>query len=633
MKLEEILKNLEESKEICFDFETVLLHHKLLTIDGISFTSEVLEPVFIRYSNYDPVELRAFMKEAFSLPAVYIGHNLMFDCKILKYFYGITLEKKFDTMVAAWYLDENRLKGLKDLSEIILGQPMRSYNSFVKEYAKKNMEKAINMAIEELGDKAKKKDIKQRAKEINGEMPVDNSWLDDYGSLDAKQTYKLYKIFKPQLEAEKLDTLFYDLEMPFLDVLIDMTLIGIDTDSELLEEMRISLTEKQTILENKIYNLIGEFNIGSTAQLSEKLYGIKVTRKGGVTHLEDVRESGRDYVKPVGFTKKGAPSTDKDSLEKLPDSELVSLIRGYKDVAKLLNTYAVGYLKFVVDGKIYPNFNGEGRDEDDGGTLTGRLSCAAPNMMNLPRERKEGEIFIKDAFFAPEGYDLIVTDESQLELRILAHVSNAVRLIAAFLSGEDIHRKTAQEILSREEVTEVERSSFKRINFAIIYGMSSMRLAEEIGVSEKEAEEYLRMYFNVYGGVKEWMEGTLQFARKWGYVRTLIGRKRRLPDIWSSNYGFKSHAERQAINSVVQGSASDILKLAMLKINDQFKIENLDAHIQLQIHDELVVLSKNIDTERACDIIQTHMENPFAVPLKVPLVAIPKVVKKWGEAK
>lgn len=632
MNLEEILGKLKESKEITFDFETTDLHHRLMSVDGISFASDKLEPTFLRFSDYDTLDVRDFMKKAFTTSALYIGHNLMFDCKVLKYFYGVEVPNKFDTMVAAWYLDENRLKGLKDLSKDLLGTPMESYASHTKEERLTRLSIANRMAEEELGETAKKKDIKSREKEIFEELPVDNSWLDEYGALDSEQTYKLYKLFRPLLENESLYDLFYELEMPFLDVLIDMTLTGIDTDIDLLKRMERHYYERQLSLENKIYEFVGEFNIGSTMQLSEKLFGIKVSRKGGRVHLEDVRISGVEYVRPAGFTATGAPSTDEKTLNKLPNSELVNLIREYRGVSKLLNTYAKGYQTFVVDGKIYPNFNGDGRDESDGGTVTGRLSCSKPNMMNLPRERKE-DFFIRDAFYAPEGYNLIVTDESQLELRLLAHYSQDPGLVSAFLSGEDVHRRTAQQILRKEEVTPEERVYFKTINFAIMYGMSYKALAEKLEISDADSKRYLGMYFDTYSGVQDWMKWVHAQVAKKGYVTTILGRKRRLPDIWSTNYGEKSRAQRQAVNSIIQGSAADILKVAMLKIHDQFRGENLDTHIQLQIHDELVILSKKVDTERACDIIQEYMEHPFAVDLKVPLEAIPKVVKNWGQAK
>ena len=309
MKLQEILSKLKESEVIAFDFETTSLHHKLMDIDGISFASDKLEPIYLRWNEYDSVELREFMLEAFSLPALFVAHNLQFDAKILRHFYGIVLPRKFDTMIASWYLDENRPKGLKDLGRSLLQIDMQEYNKYVQEEIKLRKEIALKMAVEELGEKATKKAIKERATAIFEELPINDSWMDEYGARDSEVALKLYYLFNPMLEKEGLSELFYDLEMPFIDVLISMTLAGICVNVDLLQEMEKFLIEKKTRIENHIYASIGEFNIGSSQQLSEKLFGIKVSRKAGRTVLEDAREAGRDYVEPTGYTKTGAPST------------------------------------------------------------------------------------------------------------------------------------------------------------------------------------------------------------------------------------------------------------------------------------------------------------------------------------
>lgn len=641
MKLQEILSKLKDSEVIAFDFETTDLHHKLMEIDGVSFASDKLEPVYLRWNEYDSVELREFMLEVFSLPALFIAHNLQFDAKILKYFYGIVLPRKFDTMIASWYLDENRPKGLKDLGRSLLQIDMQEYKKYVQEEIRLRKETALEMAIEELGEKATKKAIKERATEIFEELPVNDSWMDEYGARDAEVALKLYHLFNPMLEKEGLSELFLDLEMPFIDVLINMTLSGICVDVDLLKEMEKFLIEKKTRIENRIYASIGEFNIGSSQQLSEKLFGIRVSRKAGRTVLEDAREAGRDYVEPTGYTKAGAPSTNEKALNKLPDTEVVKLVKEYRATTKLLTTYATGYQKFVVNGKIYPNFNGVGRDEDEGGTVTGRLSSSQPNMQNLPRERTIIEtedddsksFFIRDAFVAPKGYKLIVTDESQLELRILAHYSGDPELVTAFLSGQDVHTRTAQQVLGRADITPSERSYFKTINFGIMYGRGAPNIAEDLKITVEQAQEYLNGYFATYSGVKSWMDSVVIKMKKRGYVTTLIGRKRRIPEIWSGNFKVRGHAERQTVNSVIQGSAADILKVAMVLIHKELQEKNLDAQIVLQIHDELVVVCNELIIPEVSDIIQKHMEHPFLEELRVPLVAEPKVVQMWGEAK
>lgn len=635
-ELQYIAAALSLSKEITFDFETTDLHHKIMKVDGIALCADNLEPVFIWSSRPEPeysrYELHEFMQEVFSLDALYIGHNLQFDIKVLKYFYQVQPERIFDTMIASWYLDENRQKSLKFLGDSLLGIPMKSYSAHVKEEKALLKEQAFTDAAKaleakNLGNKITKKAIKELAEELieGAEVPI--AWLEEYSKLDAEATYKLYKLFTPLLEEEpRLQELFYSFEMPFISVLVDMTLAGIDVNIDLLKGMEDFLSEEKVKLENLIYKELGEFNINSPAQLSEKIFGISVTRKGGKVILEDVREPNKQYAKPVKFTPTNTPSTDDASLEPL-QTKAAELVREYRKINKLLETYAIGYQKFVIDGKLYPSFNHVG-------AVTGRLSSDSPNMQNLPSE-KTGDFFIRDAFIAPPGYKLVIADESQLELRILAHFSNDPVLMEAFLSGKDIHAKTASDtlVIPIEDITSTQRKFFKVINFGIMYGMGPQKLALTLGISEKEAKELLRKYFKTYAGIPAFIKVTENQMINKGFIKTILGRKRRIIEVWSKNKKEVFRALRQTVNSKIQGSAADVLKAAMIKIHKEFIEEGLDAHILLQIHDELVCRVREDHVEKACAIIQKHMEHPFGAELKVPLITEPKVCDNWGAGK
>lgn len=582
----EIAGVLKTSMAIAWDFETTSLHHKTMEVLGVSFCADNLKPVYIQLEAIPKVGAFNIMHSIFKLDATFIAHNYVFDGKILHHFYKAYPEKVFDTMVAAWYLDENRESfGLKQLAKQILKLDMTKYKDVDKD------------------------DIEAFAK---------------YGAMDAYATYELYKIFSGELAANpKANALFQELEMQFLEVLIDITLSGFLMDQEYLVNMASSLRVNRDILKEKLEKDLGGININSTQQLCKALYGIEVSRKGGKLTMTKL-DGG--FVQPKLQTKSGAPATSDAALEKL-DHPIIDRLREYRGVEKLLTTYAEGYQRFIVDGKIYPNFLPTG-------TVTGRLSCVNPNMMNLPRSATEGW-FIRDAFICPEGYDLIVADESQLELRLLAHFSKDAALMEAFLSEGDVHTRTASQIFRKpmDAITKEERQSSKTINFGIMYGMGPQKLADSLKITESQAKFLLQQYFETYEGVHEWFNTVETYAKRNGYVKTIIGRTRSLPDIWSRDRALYSRARRQAVNSVIQGSAADILKVAMVKIRQELKDRGLDATILSQIHDELVVQSLCSQSEEVAEVIKTYMEHPFSKELAVPLIVEPKIVKRWSDGK
>lgn len=581
--------------ELAFDFETAGLHHKELSIEGLALAGDVTKPLYIPFDNTNISinDLYSFSKDLFSRDILFIGHNLIFDLKIVKYFFDVWPEKYFDTMTAAWYIDENKPKDLKTLATELLGIEMVQY-----------------------------KDVAKNRGEAEGYKE-----FVEYAKRDAYTTYELYKLFKPQLEKIKKLYVFQELEMPFIEVIVNMTLAGIDVDKSHLQRMAEILEVEVEGLQQQIYTKFGEeFNINSPQQLAEKLYGIKVSRKNKQITLERIDDT---KPMPTMYTKKGAPSTSEKALRKIGTDEAKMIIH-FKEMEKQLSTYALGYQKFIIEGKIWPNFF-------PSGTVTGRLSSSSPNMQNLPAERENTpiELSAREAFYVPDGYDMIVADESQLELRVLAHFSKDPTLIAAFKAGGDIHTKTASMILGKppEEIGSDERRFSKTLNFAIIYGMGTQTLSEVLGVPMGKTKELLEGYFSTYAGVKTFISEVETYVYKHGYVKTLLKRYRRLPNVYSNDHGLKNGALRQAVNSVIQGSASDILKAAMVKIHNAFKEEELDAKMLLQIHDELVFRVKEKDTPRALEIVKHYMEKPFKVELAVPLLVEPKVCRTWREGK
>jgi len=603
-QLQDVLEKLGNSQLIAFDFETLSsgkypqlkeedasLHHKALEIEGISFRSELLEPVYIPFKNtqISYVNLAESLTKLFKQDSLFIAHNLQFDAKLVDYFFGVRIKNKFCTLVAYWYLDENSIKKKEFLGKELFGMETISY----KEAKKLSEEKFLEYALR-----------------------------------DAEFTYQLYHYVVPKLEAEGLLDKVKEMEMDFLDVLIDMTLYGTATDLEVLKVGEKSLTERAIMIEAEIYKKYGEFNLKSPQQLCEKIYGIKVTRKKGQPVQLEQLEDGEKYAAVKEWTSddpdKAAPSTDEKALDKLK-TPVAESIKDYRKVVKVLDTYAKGYQKWVIDGRIWPSFNHVG-------TVTGRLSSDKPNMQNLPREATHGW-WIREAFYASSGRNLIVADESQLEIRLLAHFSKDPFLTMAVLSGEDVHVATAKLIYKRSVISKEERHFAKTFNFSICYGQGLGAIAETLKVSIREARAFREKYFETLPDVLSYIEITGEEIKRRKYVKTVLGRKRRIPEIDSDDWGEVARAKRQAVNSIIQGSASDVLKCAMIRINQAFKSQGLDAHILLQIHDELVIECAEEVSEQVVEITKHYMEHPFNKDLRVPLKVEPKICKRWSEGK
>ncbi|HHY71218.1 MAG TPA: DNA polymerase I, partial [Thermoanaerobacterales bacterium] len=407
----------------------------------------------------------------------------------------------------------------------------------------------------------------------------------------------LKKAMDDRINDYEMHSLFYDVEMPFSVVLSDMEHAGIRVNPDKLQELSVKFGKKLIELTKDIYDLADtEFNINSPKQLGEILFE-------------------RLSLPVIKRTKTGY-STDAEVLEKLRAAHpIVENILEYRSLMKMKSTYADGLLALVDKNteRIYTSFN-------QTVTSTGRISSTEPNLQNIPVKTEEGR-HIRGVFTADgPGHVLLSGDYSQIELRVLAHISQDPGLIEAFIKGEDIHTRTASEVFGvlPEEVTPLLRDRAKAVNFGIVYGISDYGLAQGLGISNQEAQEYIDAYFERYPGVRDYVRETIRSTKLSGYVTTLLNRRRYIPDINSRNYHLRSFAERTAMNTPIQGSAADIIKVAMVKVYNHLKQNNLKAKILLQVHDEIILDVPEDELSIVKQILKQDMEN--AILLKVPLV-------------
>ncbi len=425
--------------------------------------------------------------------------------------------------------------------------------------------------------------------------------------LKAKFIYNTKDKLYEDMKREDNIYLFENIEMPLAKVLANMEIEGIRVDKKVLEEMGTEIKIKLEILTRDIYNYAGEeFNINSPKQLGEILF---------------------DKLKLPGAKKnKNGYATDIDVLKKLTEYPIINKILEYRALAKLYSTYIDGIINTIrEDGKIHTIYT-------QTLTRTGRLSSIEPNLQNIPMRSEYGRL-IRKAFIPEDNSVILSSDYSQIELRVFAHLSGVNDLINAFKEGVDIHTKTAMDIFKvpMEGVTKNMRRQAKAVNFGILYGISSYGLAEDIGISVKEAKEFINKYFETYPGVKDYMDKEIDEAKRNGYVKTIMNRKRVIEELKSSNYMVRSMGERMALNTPVQGSASDILKKAMVEINNIFEQENIKSKMLLQVHDELIFNVYNDEIDKVKDIVYNTMTKVFE--LKVPLDVDIELGNNWYEAK
>ena len=413
----------------------------------------------------------------------------------------------------------------------------------------------------------------------------------------------------PELAEKELDWLYREVELPLERVLFDMEQIGFALDTDVLREMSTTFKVRIDAIAEEIYRLAGErFNILSTKQLGAVLFD-------------------KLQLPPWKKTKSGY-STDAETLETLADKhEIVPLIIEYRTLSKLCSTFLDGLLAVVrpESGRVHTSFN-------QNVTATGRISSTEPNLQNIPVRTELGRE-IRKAFVASEGHLLVDADYSQIELRLLAHMSGDEGMIRAFREGDDIHRRTASEVFGVpfEEVTSAQRSAAKAVNFGIVYGISDYGLARNLGITRKEAAHYIELYLARYPGIQRYMLESVAAGKRDGYVRTLMGRRRELPELQSSNYNTRSFGERVAMNMPIQGTAADIIKLAMVRVHEALQREGLQAKLILQIHDELIIDAPFEEVARVEKLLAECMENVIA--LAVPLSAEVKTGRSWFETK
>ncbi|WPO84534.1 DNA polymerase I [Chryseobacterium sp. JJR-5R] len=580
-----LVNNLLRQKVVCFDTETTSLNELEAELVGMSFSykkglayyiplpedqSEVLQTLEIFRPFFEKEDL------------VKVAHNLKFDYKILQR-YNITVKgAMFDTMIAHYLLNPDGRHGMDYLSEIYL-----SYKP---------------VSIETI--------IGKKGKNQGSFRDADLRTQTDYAAEDADVTFQLYELFAPQLKKENLEDLFFNIEMPLMEVLAKMELAGISMDEKWLAQESIDLENDLRQLESKIFELSGEeFNMNSPKQLGEILF----------------EKMGLDPK--AKKTKTGQYATSEDILQKLSSKhEIIKHILEYRTYQKLKSTYVDALPSQIekTDNRVHTNFS-------QTTAATGRLASVNPNLQNIPIRTLRGQQ-IRGAFVAGEGKKIISADYSQIELRLIAEISGEENMIKAFQSGEDIHASTAARLFNipLEEVSKTQRGQAKTVNFGILYGQGAFALAEQTGLSRSEAKQMIESYFATYPNLKAYMAEQVKKARETGYVETILGRKRHLKDISSNNFVVRAHAERNAVNAPIQGSAADVVKMAMIKIQKELEKEKMQTRMLLQVHDELVFESPVDEVELATNIIKMEMEN--AIETQVPLLVEVGVGNNWLEA-
>ena len=425
---------------------------------------------------------------------------------------------------------------------------------------------------------------------------------------EAYTSYAAVPVLEKKLEDTEMSRLFHEIEMPLVFTLSDMERAGVQVEAEALKAYGDQLGGRIVELEQEIYDLAGEeFNINSPKQL-----GVILFDKLGMPHAKKTK---------TGY------STAADVLDKLaPDYPIVAKILEYRQLAKLKSTYADGLAVFIgSDGRIHGKFN-------QTVTATGRLSSTEPNLQNIPVRMELGRL-IRKVFVPKEGCVFVDADYSQIELRILAHCSGDEQLIQAYREARDIHRMTASQVFHTpfDEVTDLQRRNAKAVNFGIVYGISSFGLSQDLSITRKEAAQYIEHYFETYPGVKKFLDDSVAHAKEEGYAVTLYGRRRPVPELKSSNFMQRSFGERVAMNAPIQGSAADIIKIAMIGVNEELKKRGLKSRLILQVHDELLIEADKAEVEEVKEILKDKMEH--AAELSVPLIADMHTGENWYEAK
>jgi DNA polymerase-1 len=574
----QLIKKIKEKGELSIDTETTSEDPMLAEIVGISISIEKDEGFYIPVSHRylgAPEQLKIEwvlnqLKQLLEDDKIKkLGQNIKYEIIVFKN-HGIDLSGiSFDTMVASYLLNPNRYShSLDNIALEYLNHIMTTY-----------------------------KDVTGSGKGQKNFSEVDIETATKYSCEDADITYQLTKLLNPMLKEQGLDKLFYDVELPLISVLARIEMNGVKVDTDFLNSLSKEVDALLNDIVKRIYLIAGgEFNINSPKQLSEVLF----TRLG---------------LKPVKKTKTGH-STDEEVLTTLASQhELPKELLNYRQLTKLKSTYIDALPRMV-----HPKTNRIHTSLNQTVTSTGRLSSSEPNLQNIPIRTELGKR-IREAFVAEEGKLLLSADYSQVELRILAHLSGDEVLTDAFKRDEDVHTRTAMELFNVEpdKVDSNMRRFAKTVNFGIVYGMSPYGLSSDLGIPVDEAKAYIDNYFLHYRGVKEFIDKTIAEAKEKGYVKTILNRKRSIPELISANGATRNFGERMAVNTPIQGSAADLIKMAMINIDKRLDKERLKSMMILQVHDELVFEVMENELEVMRKIVKDEMENvmPMAVPIKV----------------
>ena len=585
-ELKLLVEKMMKQEIVAFDTETEGLNALETDIVGISFSWQKGIGYYLPIKNNKSAHEKSFeiLRPFFeSTEIIKVGHNIKFDIQVLHKYNVKVSSPIYDTMVAHYLINPDMRHNLDTLSE--------SYLNYSP------------ISIESLIGKKGKNQISMR------DVSIDK--ITDYASEDADITLQLKSIFDKEIEVNNLSKIFYDIEIPMINVLSEMETEGIKIDTRYLEKLDKEFEEDLEKLKKEIFKKSGEeFNLNSPKQLGEILF---------------------DKLKLVSKPKKtktGQYSTSEEVLSSLAnDHKIIEDILEWRSLDKLQNTYVKSLPNEVssLTNRVHSSFN-------QTVTTTGRLSSNNPNLQNIPIRTANGQK-IRRAFI-PRGSDyiLMAADYSQIELRVIASMSNEENMIDAFVNNQDIHTMTASKIynVDPENVTREQRGNAKTVNFGIIYGVSAFGLSQQTDLNRSESKVMIDNYFLNYPGLKKYMSDQIDFARNNGYVETIMGRRRYLQNINSQNNMLRSSSERNAINAPIQGSAADIIKIAMININSELKKQSLKSKMLLQVHDELVFDVHKSEKDQIKDIVKTTMES--AVKLKVPLKIDLEFGKNWLEA-
>ncbi len=582
--LRQLVGELSVRDEFCFDTETTGFDIFNDRIVGMSFAVEPHKAWYVPFSEACTAEYAEIIRPIFENPRIAkIGQNVKFDLMVLRRLGVAVRGRKYDTMILHYLLDPESRHNMNTLAERYLNYRPIEIETLIGKGQKQLTMDLVNV---------------ERVKE--------------YAAEDADVTLQLKQVLLPMVERIGLHDLYFEIEEPMIEVLADIEMAGVRIDSAALAEYAVELNRTMAELEAAIRTEAGEpsLNINSTRQLGEVLFAkMRIAEKPKMTKTKQL-------------------CTDEEYLQTFAHKHrIVDLILEYRGVKKLLSTYVEALPQLVnrTTGRIHTSFN-------QAVTATGRLSSTNPNLQNIPVRDEMGRRIRKAFIPSDDDHLLLSADYSQVELRLMAHLSGDESLIAAFEHGEDIHAATAARLFGKplEEVTPEERRRAKTANFGIIYGISPFGLSQRLEIPRKEAKEIIDGYFRSYPKVKEYMDRVVEKAREEGFVATIFGRRRYLNDISSHNAVARGLAERNAVNAPIQGSAADIMKIAMIDVHRRFAAEGIRSRVILQVHDELVVDMLRAEQEQVVRIVTESMES--AARLKVRLVADAGVGRNWLEA-